>query len=154
MLPRERLRHARQGFPAAGIGFATATRRPVLHLCALAYERPPLLGSAQVSHLDVRQLQVASLDHAMVHTCFAPTVVLYDQSSPSASGGHALDQGRFSHGRGDGRGSHAGGADTTSAGTGRWGSERAGRSAGRELLALQGDTGGTWLRCANAGPSR
>jgi acyl-CoA thioesterase II len=72
---------------------------PVLHICALAYMSDlTLLGSAQVTHLDVRQhLQVASLDHAMwfMRPFRADEWLLYDQSSPSASGGRALCQGKI-----------------------------------------------------------
>ena len=72
---------------------------PVLHICALAYMSDlTLLGSAQVTHLDVRQhLQVASLDHAMwfMRAFRADEWLLYDQSSPSASGGRALCQGNI-----------------------------------------------------------
>ena len=72
---------------------------PVLHICALAYMSDlTLLGSAQVTHLDVRpHLQVASLDHAMwfMRAFRADEWLLYDQSSPSASGGRALCQGKI-----------------------------------------------------------
>jgi acyl-CoA thioesterase II len=72
---------------------------PVLHICALAYMSDlTLLGSAQVTHLDVRAyLQVASLDHAMwfMRAFRADEWLLYDQSSPSASGGRALTQGKI-----------------------------------------------------------
>ena len=72
---------------------------PVLHICALAYMSDlTLLGSAQVTHLDVREhLQIASLDHAMwlMRAFRADEWLLYDQSSPSASGGRALCQGKI-----------------------------------------------------------
>jgi acyl-CoA thioesterase-2 len=72
---------------------------PVLHICALAYMSDlTLLGSAQVTHLNVREhLQVASLDHAMwfMRAFRADEWLLYDQSSPSASGGRALTQGKI-----------------------------------------------------------
>jgi acyl-CoA thioesterase II len=72
---------------------------PVLHICALAYMSDlTLLGSAQVTHLDVREhLQVASLDHAMwfMRAFRADEWLLYDQSSPSASSGRALCQGKI-----------------------------------------------------------
>jgi acyl-CoA thioesterase II len=72
---------------------------PVLHICALAYMSDlTLLGSGQVTHLDEREhLQVASLDHAMwfMRTFRADEWLLYDQSSPSASGGRALCQGKI-----------------------------------------------------------
>lgn len=71
---------------------------PVLHLCALAYMSDlTLLGSAQVTHLDVRKhLQVASLDHAMwfMRAFRADEWLPYDQSSPSAGGGRSLCQGK------------------------------------------------------------
>ena len=72
---------------------------PVLHICALAYMSDlTLLGSAQVNHLDKRKhLMVASLDHAMwfMRPFRADEWLLYDQTSPSASGGRALTQGRI-----------------------------------------------------------
>ncbi|AAS05026.1 MULTISPECIES: acyl-CoA thioesterase II [Mycobacterium avium complex (MAC)] len=72
---------------------------PVLHICALAYMSDlTLLGSAQVTHLDVREhLQVASLDHAMwfMRAFRADEWLLYDQSSPSANGGRSLCQGKI-----------------------------------------------------------
>ena len=72
---------------------------PVLHICALAYMSDlTLLGSAQVTHLEERgHLQVASLDHAMwfMRAFRADEWLLYDQSSPSASGGRALTQGKI-----------------------------------------------------------
>lgn len=71
----------------------------VLHICALAYMSDlTLLGSAQVIHQDVREhLQVASLDHALwfLRPFRADQWLLYDQSSPSASGGRALTQGKI-----------------------------------------------------------
>ena len=72
---------------------------PVLHICALAYMSDlTLLGSAQVTHADERQhLQVSSLDHAMwfMRAFRADEWLLYDQSSPSASGGRSLCQGKI-----------------------------------------------------------
>lgn len=72
---------------------------PVLHICALAYMSDlTLLGSAQVTHLDVREhLQVASLDHAIwfMRAFRADEWLLYDQSSPSANGGRSLCQGKI-----------------------------------------------------------
>ncbi|MCV7399222.1 acyl-CoA thioesterase II [Mycobacterium fragae] len=72
---------------------------PVLHICALAYMSDlTLLGSAQVTHLEERShLQVASLDHAMwfMRTFRADEWLLYDQSSPSATGGRSLTQGKI-----------------------------------------------------------
>ena len=71
----------------------------VLHICALAYMSDlTLLGSAQVNHADVRKhLQIASLDHAMwfMRPLRADEWLLYDQSSPSASGGRSLTQGKI-----------------------------------------------------------
>ena len=72
---------------------------PVLHICALAYMSDlTLLGSAQVTHMEERKhLQIASLDHAMwfMRTFRADEWLLYDQSSPSASSGRALTQGKI-----------------------------------------------------------
>jgi acyl-CoA thioesterase-2 len=72
---------------------------PVLHICALAYMSDlTLLGSAQVMHMAERQhLQVSSLDHAMwfMRAFRADEWLLYDQSSPSASGGRSLCQGKI-----------------------------------------------------------
>ena len=71
----------------------------VLHICALAYMSDlTLLGSAQVHHADERgHLMVASLDHAMwfMRQFRADEWLLYDQSSPSASGGRSLCQGKI-----------------------------------------------------------
>ncbi|MGV0778763.1 acyl-CoA thioesterase II [Mycolicibacterium elephantis] len=71
----------------------------VLHICALAYMSDlTLLGSAQVNYPEVRKhLQVASLDHAMwfMRPFRADEWLLYDQSSPSASGGRSLCQGKI-----------------------------------------------------------
>jgi acyl-CoA thioesterase II len=71
----------------------------VLHICALAYMSDlTLLGSAQVHHQEERtHLQIASLDHAMwfMRPFRADEWLLYDQSSPSASGGRALTQGKI-----------------------------------------------------------
>jgi len=72
---------------------------PVLHICSLAYMSDlTLLGSAQVTHMAERQhLQVSSLDHAMwfMRAFRADEWLLYDQSSPSASGGRSLTQGKI-----------------------------------------------------------
>lgn len=72
---------------------------PVLHICALAYMSDlTLLGSAQVTHMEVREhLQVSSLDHAMwfMRAFRADEWLLYDQSSPSAGGGRSLCQGKI-----------------------------------------------------------
>ena len=72
---------------------------PVLHICALAYMSDlTLLGSAQVHHEEERKhLQIASLDHAMwfMRAFRADEWLLYDQSSPSSSGGRSLTQGKI-----------------------------------------------------------
>ena len=78
---------------------------PVLHVCALTYMSDlTLLGSAQVTHEQDRpHLMVASLDHAVwfMRPFRADEWLLYDQSSPSASGGRALTQGKIFNQRGD-----------------------------------------------------
>lgn len=72
---------------------------PVLHICALAYMSDlTLLGSAQVNHpVERDHLMIASLDHALwfMRPFRADEWLLYDQSSPSASGGRALTQGKI-----------------------------------------------------------
>jgi acyl-CoA thioesterase II len=77
----------------------------VLHICALAYMSDlTLLGSAQVNHVEGRNhLMVASLDHAMwfMRSFRADEWLLYDQSSPSASGGRSLTQGKIFNQYGD-----------------------------------------------------
>ena len=77
----------------------------VLHICALAYMSDlTLLGSAQVNHVEERKhLNIASLDHAMwfMRPFRADEWLLYDQSSPSASGGRALTQGKIFNRYGD-----------------------------------------------------
>ena len=78
---------------------------PLLHICALAYMSDlTLIGSSMVNHAEVRpHLMVASLDHAMwfMRPFRADEWLLYDQSSPSASGGRALTQGSIYNRRGD-----------------------------------------------------
>ena len=78
---------------------------PVLHICALTYLSDlTLLGSANVTHVEERpHLMVASLDHAMwfMRPFRADEWLLYDQSSPSASGGRALTKGKIFNQRGD-----------------------------------------------------
>ena len=78
---------------------------PVLHICALTYLSDlTLLGSANVTHpSDRAHLMVASLYHAVwfLRPFRADEWLLYDQSSPSASGGRALTQGRIFNQRGD-----------------------------------------------------
>lgn len=118
---------------------------PVLHICALAYMSDlTLLGSAQVNHLDVRdQLQVASLDHAMwfMRPFRADEWLLYDQSSPSASGGRALTRGEIFTRSGEMVAAvMQEGLTRHRAVTGRWGSERAVSVPRVGVLALQGDT--------------
>lgn len=70
---------------------------PTIHVCTLAYMSDmTLLGSAKVPHPDVLT-QDASLDHAMwfLRPFRADEWLLYDQTSPSASAGRALTQGRI-----------------------------------------------------------
>ncbi len=78
---------------------------PVLHVCALTYMSDlTLLGSAQVTHeADRPHLMIASLDHAVwfMRPFRADEWLLYDQSSPSASGGRALTQGKIYNQHGD-----------------------------------------------------
>lgn len=69
----------------------------VFHVCTLAYMSDmTLLGSSKVPHPD-EDAQGASLDHAMwfLRPFRADEWLLYDQTSPSASGGRALTQGRI-----------------------------------------------------------
>jgi acyl-CoA thioesterase II len=72
---------------------------PLLHICALAYMSDlTLLASAHATHAAERpHLMVASLDHAMwfMRPFRVDEWLLYDQSSPSASGGRALTQGQI-----------------------------------------------------------
>ncbi|MCB1287138.1 MAG: acyl-CoA thioesterase II [Mycobacterium sp.] len=78
---------------------------PLLHICALAYMSDlTLLGSAQVTHQEDRpHLMIASLDHAMwfMRPFRADEWLLYDQFSPSATGGRALTQGQIFNQSGD-----------------------------------------------------
>lgn len=70
---------------------------PNFHVCTLAYMSDmTLLGSAKIPHPD-EPTQDASLDHAMwfMRPFRADEWLLYDQTSPSASGGRALTQGRI-----------------------------------------------------------
>ena len=67
------------------------------HVCTLAYMSDmTLLDSAKVPHRD-EPIQEASLDHAMwfMRPFRADDWLLYDQTSPSASAGRALTQGRI-----------------------------------------------------------
>ena len=68
-----------------------------LHVCALAYMSDmTLLHSALVPHPGMN-VQMASLDHAMwfLRPFRVDEWLLYDQASPSASGGRALTHGRI-----------------------------------------------------------
>jgi acyl-CoA thioesterase-2 len=71
----------------------------LLHVCLLTYASDMTLLSSVVARHDVnsRSVQMASLDHAMwFHQPFrADEWLLYDQSSPSASGGRSLTQGKI-----------------------------------------------------------
>ncbi|MGH3795383.1 MAG: acyl-CoA thioesterase II [Pseudonocardiaceae bacterium] len=73
---------------------------PLVHVCVLAYASDlTLLGSVTARHGRALEygVQAASLDHAMwFHRPFrADEWVLYDCTSPSASGGRGLAIGRF-----------------------------------------------------------
>ncbi|MBC7544567.1 MAG: acyl-CoA thioesterase II [Candidatus Sericytochromatia bacterium] len=74
---------------------------PLLHVCALAYASDlTLLSAALAPHgltYETDGLQVASLDHAMWfhRPCRADEWLLYDQVSPSTSGGRGLASGRI-----------------------------------------------------------
>jgi acyl-CoA thioesterase II len=75
---------------------------PLFHVCAVTYASDlTLLDSAMLANglswLDGREMQIASLDHAMwFHRPFrADDWLLYDQQSPSASGGRGLSIGRL-----------------------------------------------------------
>lgn len=80
---------------------------PLLHTCLLAYMSDlTLLDSALINHglaAGVDRIQVASLDHALWF--HRPVVmddwVLYETSSPSASGARGLCTGHFFNARGD-----------------------------------------------------
>ena len=75
--------------------------QPALHACVLAYASDlTLLGASLVRHglvIGDRRIQPASLDHAMwFHRPFrADEWLLYDQASPSASGGRGFTTGRL-----------------------------------------------------------
>lgn len=77
---------------------------PLLHICALAYMSDlTLLGSSHAAHPEERShLMIASLDHAMwfMRPFRVDEWLLYDQNSPSASGGRALTQGAIFNQRG------------------------------------------------------
>lgn len=72
---------------------------PVLHICALAYMSDlTLLGTSWSIHPREREhIHGASLDHALwfLRPFRADEWLLYDQSSPSATGGRALTQGKI-----------------------------------------------------------
>jgi acyl-CoA thioesterase-2 len=72
---------------------------PLVHVCVLAYASDlTLLGSVTARHgWALEEVIAASLDHAMwFHRPFrADEWVLYDCTSPSASGGRGLAVGRF-----------------------------------------------------------
>lgn len=80
---------------------------PLLHTCLLAYLSDlTLLDSALISHgiaAGADRLQLASLDHALwFHRPIAmDDWVLYETSSPSASGARGLCTGHFFNARGD-----------------------------------------------------
>lgn len=76
---------------------------PTFHICTLAYMSDmTLLPSALAPHPEAR-VQMASLDHAMwfLRPFRADEWLLYDQRSPSASGGRALTHGRIFNRQGD-----------------------------------------------------
>ena len=102
MVPREMLKPVPGKASRQQVWFRHRDPLPddrVLHICALAYMSDlTLLGSGQVAHPEERKhLQVASLDHAMwfMRSFRADEWLLYDQSSPSASDGRALCQGKI-----------------------------------------------------------
>jgi acyl-CoA thioesterase-2 len=74
---------------------------PLLHVCVVAYASDmSLLDSIMLAHdvtWDDPRLMVASLDHAMwFHRPFrADEWLLYDQESPSSSGGRGLGEGHI-----------------------------------------------------------
>ena len=76
---------------------------PTFHVCTLAYMSDmTLLPGALTPHPGAR-VQMASLDHAMwfLRPFRADEWLLYDQRSPSASGGRALTHGRLFNQQGD-----------------------------------------------------
>ena len=74
---------------------------PLTHVCVLAYASDLTLLSSTIRPHDIsrwdRNLKMASLDHAMwFHRPFrADEWLLYDQSSPAATGGRGLASGRI-----------------------------------------------------------
>ena len=74
---------------------------PLLHVCVLAYASDLTLLSAVLAphglSYETEGLQMASLDHAMWfhRPCRADEWLLYDQVSPSTSGGRGLASGRI-----------------------------------------------------------
>jgi acyl-CoA thioesterase-2 len=100
IIPRDKIVASRDLAAQQRVWFRYRHQLPdyqVFHVCTLAYMSDmTLLGSAQVSHPD-ENAQSASLDHAMwfMRPFRADEWLLYDQTSPSASGGRALTQGRI-----------------------------------------------------------
>lgn len=100
IVPREQLATF-PGFAAQQrVWFRYRDRLPddhLLHVCTLAYMSDmTLLGSSKVPHPGALA-QTASLDHAMwfLRPFRTDDWLLYDQTSPSATGGRALTQGRI-----------------------------------------------------------
>jgi acyl-CoA thioesterase-2 len=96
--PGRRQSHQRVWLKANGV----MPDNPLLHQCAVTYASDlTLLDSAMLANGltwdDHRQVQIASLDHAMwFHRPFrADDWLLYDQQSPSASGARGLSIGRL-----------------------------------------------------------
>ncbi|MEH0146242.1 acyl-CoA thioesterase domain-containing protein [Corynebacterium sp. Q4381] len=84
-------------------GAATALDTDAFHACALTYMSDMTLLYSSLQAHPGAQVQLASLDHAIWF--FRPVRVtdwlLYQQSSPSASSGRALTQGRLFNAGGD-----------------------------------------------------
>lgn len=100
IVPRERMKTSSALASQQRVWFRSVDALPddaSFHVCTLAYMSDmTLLGSAKVPHPD-EPTQDASLDHAMwfMRPFRADDWLLYDQTSPSASGGRALTQGRI-----------------------------------------------------------
>ncbi len=100
IVPRDRLETASSLAAQQRVWFRcvdTLPDDPNFHVCTLAYMSDmTLLGSAKIPHPD-EPTQDASLDHAMwfMRPFRADDWLLYDQTSPSASGGRTLTQGRI-----------------------------------------------------------
>ena len=76
----------------------TLPHDPMLHVCLLTYASDlTLLASVLAPHPPMRQVAMASLDHAMWfhHPFRADEWLLYECRSPSASGSRGLATGRF-----------------------------------------------------------